>query len=110
MAHTYILTHMIINEWFSEVGSGGDLGLCLSLNIVIRSLRHDSAVKTIGCSSPTSVRTDLNQSNVQMVPLQTGGSGYWREKSRYSLGDQESVLSAERDGENPCALPTHRQH
>lgn len=38
-----------------------------------------------------------------MVALQTGGSGYWWEKSGYSLGDQESVLTAQRGGGNQCS-------
>lgn len=39
-----------------------------------------------------------------MVALQTGGSGYCWEKSGYSLGDQESVLTAERWGKQCFAL------
>lgn len=52
-----------------------------------------------GCAS--FVRTNLNQSSVQ-----TGGSCYWWEKSGYSLGDQASVLTAERWGKPMCSADT----
>ena len=50
---------------------------------------------------PQFVRTDLNLNNVQI-----GGSGYWWEKSGYSLGDQESVLRAKRWGKPTCSADT----